>query len=241
MPTRVEQARAELRRRAAQVELDRREGVTPTGITSVPMRTISPTASQKDLDLVSKALTDPPKSEPTKTYRTYMGPTASIGEMIKAKKGWQAVETEPEAAYVKQALGAFTKGGMSLGQAVLEVPKHTAWLAGNLMDLGPGGARRSFAEVAESVGAEKAAERYEGLIQQHKEGQEIITRNHPEWESNPPENFLDLLTSPRKLSLAIEESLPVLVGAGILTAAGRPDLSMGLMYAVEGQEAADMA
>lgn len=152
-----------------------------------------------------------------------------------------------EASYASQALGALTKGGMRLGQAILEMPKHMAKLAVYIATAGEG--PRPLSEMSEEerkiirewVEKDKLGRRHLELIKQHKRGQESIIRSHPEWEYEPPENFLDLLTSPRKLSLAIFESTPVLVGAGLMTAAGRPDVGVAMMYATEGQEAHDQA
>ena len=149
--------------------------------------------------------------------------------------------TDQKASFGKQMIGALSRGGMSVGQAVLEVPKHTMWLAGNIMELDPYGERRPPEEVMTGMIGETLTKKYLNLIKQHKQGQEAITKSHPEWEYEPSEHFLDLLTSPKKLSLAIAESTPMLIGAGIMTAAGRPDLSMAMIYTVEGQEAADQA
>ncbi len=70
--------------------------------------------------------------------------------------------------------------------------------------------------------------------------QDIID-NHPEWRGEPPENFIDLISSPRKLSAAIFESAPTMVAAGLTTAAGQPIAAVTIMYAVEGQDAYDQA
>lgn len=197
MPT-PEQAQAELRRRAASAELERRRPTT--SFRGAPAGMTYPYTPSAPIDV-----------------------------------------TDQKASYGKQVLGALSRGGMKVGQAILEIPKHTMWLAGNIMELGPEGERRPPKEVMGTMVGETITKRYLGLIKQHKQGQEAITKSHPEWEYDPPENFLDLLTSPKKLSLSIAESMPMLVSAGIMTAGGRPDLSMAMIYSVEGQEAADMA
>ena len=160
---------------------------------------------------------------------------------LEAKRLREAAEIEPEASTAKQLLGGAIKGGMRLGQAAIELPQHTLWLAGNIMELGPegAGARRTVQEIAEDENVEGLVNKYQEIIDQHALGREAILRNHPEWESEPPEDFLDLLTSPKKLGVAVAESVPILVGAGIVTGAGRPDIGFSMLYAVEGQGIAD--
>jgi len=75
----------------------------------------------------------------------------------------------------------------------------------------------------------------------HEQGIQAILKNHPEWEVNPPENFKDLILNPGKTALALVEATPLLVGAGLLTATGRPDAAIGLMYITEGQNMYDRA
>jgi len=145
---------------------------------------------------------------------------------------------DEQASYSKQLLGAVVKGGMALGSAVLQLPKHTEWL----MKAVPAYHLSKFISEKISPGVTKRNEaKYQELIEQHKSGVAAILKAHPEWESEPPENFLDLLTSPRKLSLALAQSAPLLVGAGILTATGQPGLGVAMMYAAEGQQAYDEA
>ena len=150
-----------------------------------------------------------------------------------------------EASYASQVLGALIKGGMRLSGALLELPKHVASLAMMIGDVSPEviEARRLEIEKRKKIelGYKPFAERHLEIIKQHKQGMESIIRSHPEWEYEPPKNFLDLLTSPRKLSLAIAESTPVLVGAGIMVVGGRPDIGAVMMYASEGQESYDQA
>lgn len=75
----------------------------------------------------------------------------------------------------------------------------------------------------------------------HKIGQATIIKNHPEWESKPPKSFVDLLTSPDKLVIALAESVPLLLSAGIMTAAGQPNIAAMMMYGAEGEEARNRA
>ena len=72
-------------------------------------------------------------------------------------------------------------------------------------------------------------------------GAATILKNHPEWESEPSKSFVDLFTSPDKLVVALAESTPLLLGAGIMTAAGQPNIAAMMMYASEGQEAYNRA
>ena len=89
------------------------------------------------------------------------------------------IREAPETVTAKQQLGALTKGGMKLGQAVMEIPKHTMWLAGNIMELGPGGERRAPGEVLTGMVGKRATKAYTNLIKQHKQGQEAILKAHP--------------------------------------------------------------
>ncbi|KKK86988.1 hypothetical protein LCGC14_2757740, partial [marine sediment metagenome] len=75
----------------------------------------------------------------------------------------------------------------------------------------------------------------------HDAGRRVIEKNHPEWESEPPKGMVDLFLNPDKLAISIAESAPLLIGAGILSAAGHPNLGVMMMYATEGQEAKDRA
>jgi len=163
--------------------------------------------------------------------------------------------------YAQQLVGALTKGGMSVGRAITEVPRH---LGKTISMLEPGSEADYFKQQEKDIAAEeakitadpkykpplwyklsksgeKAGATYSGLSKEHKLGMAVILDSHPEWESEPPENFLDLLTSPRKLSLAVTEAIPLLLAAGVTTAAGAPQVALGMMYATEGQGMYDQA
>lgn len=153
-------------------------------------------------------------------------------------------EDEETSSYAKQLLGSFVKGGMRIGEAVLQVPKHAAWLAAKVGGLpidrplqpgDPGYLLQKDLKEKPTTGV-KLAELHTDLMLRHQDGVQKIIENHPEWDYDPPEDFLDLLTSPRKLSLIIAESTPVFIGAGIMAAGGRPDAGLALMYATEGQD-----
>lgn len=191
-------------------------------------------------------------------------PTASPEMLATAKKAVASIKgttlddllamkppSEQQASYVKQAWGSLMKGGMRLGQAALEFPDHMMWLVSKLDEFSTPPqdikarkrARRegTFIRSPMAIAGEKSAQRHERRIESYKRGKKAIIEAHPEWESEPPENFLDLLTSPRKLSLAILESTPLLIAGAAATMAGRPDISMAMMYAAEGQDSHDMA
>lgn len=159
-------------------------------------------------------------------------------------------ELAQEEDYGSQLIGALSRGSMSLGQAITSFPEH---LTRQLKSFNTGmtmlGHQFLGKSEEETLKAMKETEDIGDNIidvlkvpgRLHKAGQAVIEKNHPEWAYEPPENFKDLLTHPGKALLAIAESTPLLVAAGILTAAGAPQLSVGLMYAAEGQGAYDQA
>lgn len=73
-----------------------------------------------------------------------------------------------------------------------------------------------------------------------KDAEDYVKR-HPEWRGEPAESFVDLITDPKKLSEAIAESIPMLIGAGLMTASGHPIGAFSIAYAAEGQDAYDEA
>lgn len=150
-----------------------------------------------------------------------------------AQTGFDITPTEEKPSYAKQAIGAIAKGGMQVGKAILNLPKQTAWLIANFMEIGA--ADPAFTTEEEILKQSIVGKPYEKLMKEHERGVKRILETHPEWEREPSEGFLDLATDPRKLSLAVVEALPLLAGAGVLTAGGRPDLSISMMTATEGQ------
>jgi len=162
-----------------------------------------------------------------------------------ASAGFDTVSSEEKPSYTKQAIGAVAKGGMQVGKAILELPKQTAWLMANFMEIAAADpaftSEEEILEKATLPGGYKYGLKYKKLMGEHERGVKRILETHPEWEREPSENFLDLVTDPRKLSLAVVEALPLLVGAGVVTAGGRPDLSITMMTATEGQGAKDNA
>lgn len=162
------------------------------------------------------------------------------------------VDQEPQTNLAEQLVGGVTKGFMRLGRAALGAPATAVRQAGLIRQW-------SFAEdvlreqdpvrqaelrkgMSESKQSFNATAKALGEAQDwHKQGVETILKNHPEWESEPPESFVDLVKSPDKLAVALAEAMPLLLAAGILTAAGQPSVAAGLMYVSEGQEASDQA
>ncbi len=170
-------------------------------------------------------------------------------EPEKSENWWE--EYEDDLSYAEQFKGALAKGAMrTLGEAPLRFTEHTVRQLKLITSAGTLGIGRLLGrpnkEILERMsGAEKFFDNSISALEEvgalHKMGQEAIIKNHPEWESEPSKSFMDLLTHPDKLALALAESTPLLLAAGILTAAGAPQLSVGLMYAAEGQDAYDQA
>lgn len=144
------------------------------------------------------------------------------------------------------------KGFMRLGRAVLGAPsvavrqagmvRQWGWAEEVLREKDPTRQAKLRKGMSESKKSFDATAKALGEAQDwHQQGVETILRNHPEWETEPPESFIDLVKSPDKLAVAIAEAAPLLVAAGILTAAGQPSIAAGLMYVSEGQEASDQA
>lgn len=173
----------------------------------------------------------------------------------------EAPSMAPEPTLFSQTIGTQAKGWMKVASAIVKMPKHTAGL---LKSLDPEGVSRFNAQMDIDIASEdekikvdptykppywyrsskrakKQSKAYNQILDDHARGMQAIIKSHPEWKSEPPKGFIDLATSPRKLFLAVAEAVPLLVAAGVTTAAGRPDVAFALMYASEGQEAYDMA
>ena len=139
------------------------------------------------------------------------------------------LEEDVETSYIKQAVGSLARGGMRISEALIKAPQHTFWAnlhrrvkKGVIKKAGM--SEEEFEQKrkqVEQMGVEppttltRAAgaisESYENVIRDFDSGVKSILQAHPEWESEPPKNFLDLVTSPRKLSLALIESAPLLL------------------------------
>ncbi|HUW45882.1 MAG TPA: radical SAM protein [Dehalococcoidia bacterium] len=159
---------------------------------------------------------------------------------------------EQEGDVLSQIGGAFMRGWMSLGTAVVDMPKHIVTqvklpVMATMADevLGAKDPKQKMTKLQDM----RKVEDFFGTVttelgragEWHREGVKAIVDKHPEWETEPPKNFVDLVTSPDKIAVALAESTPILLGAGIFTAAGVPNMAIGLMYAAEGQQAYDQA
>ncbi|KKL45030.1 hypothetical protein LCGC14_2359760, partial [marine sediment metagenome] len=158
------------------------------------------------------------------------------------------VEPRDRGTFVQRMKGASARGWMQLGESVLRLPALVVGQAKLATQYAQAerihAAKDPFEQKQLRQGLNKLEKGYDSFIDElsqsaewHKQGQEKIIENHPEWESEPPENIKDLILSPDKLSIALAESLPVLVSAGILTAAGQPHVATALMFATESNQA----
>ena len=155
--------------------------------------------------------------------------------------------------FTKQAVGALVKGGMRVGESVTAIPENTIRLAKTIMARTEGLLERVGSQGIGAIAAPGKVDideaeiesgltaKLKGITDMHRRGQEAILAAHPEWESEPPESFVDLLTSPDKLALSLLESTPLLLAAGITTAAGQPALSVSMMFTTEFQDAKNQA
>jgi hypothetical protein len=155
-----------------------------------------------------------------------------IRKVIPRTRDMNLMQTDPrrqwEGELHEQLQGAVASGTMRLGGALLKLP---AAIQGGLKQLDPD----------LDVESGPFGKNYHQLIKEHDAGVKAIMADHPEWEYDPPENFADMVSDPRHLMLSLAESAPVMVGAGVLTAAGAPHLGLTMMFAAEGQEAKDEA
>lgn len=161
--------------------------------------------------------------------------------------------------FLTQSIGALAKGTMRVGEAVTAIPENTVRLAKTIYETGQVQKEmgdvgswsptylyaaaeqvRKDPEIGSRIEAGLTAE-LKNITNMHRHGTRAIIKAHPEWESDPPESFLDLVTSPRKLALSLLESTPLLLAAGITTAAGQPSLSLSMMFTVEFQDMKNMA
>lgn len=156
------------------------------------------------------------------------------------------------ASFPERVVGAVAKGEMAVGQAILRAPAMAVKQYGLIRQFDMANAvlketdpERQAILREQMVDSEQTFDKVANWLNKpaelHRIGRKIIEHNHPEWASDPPKNFIDLLTNPDKLGIAIAESMPVLVNAGILTLAGQPHLASGLMYVAEGQQAYNQA
>lgn len=168
------------------------------------------------------------------------------------------IPAEPS-KFMIQAGGALVKGGMRVGEAVTAIPENAVRFAKTINEISQvqieagdvgswsiAGVYDAAKQVREDPETGARIEsgltaKLKSVTDMHRRGQESILKAHPEWESNPPEGFVDLVTDPRKLILSLLESTPLLIAAGVTTAAGQPALSVSMMFAVEFQDMKNQA
>ena len=151
-----------------------------------------------------------------------------------------------------QAVGALARGEMTAAGALLKAPSvavkqwgllnQWSWAERVLSEKDPEKQKsfqRQMFQAKQTT--DKVADWLGESAQLHKQGVETILKNHPEWASEPPKSFVDLVTNPVKLGVAMTEAIPLLANATILTVAGQPNMAAGLMYVTEGQSAYDQA
>lgn len=131
--------------------------------------------------------------------------------------------------------GDLATGFMDVARSLMRLPKHLVKAA---VAIEPQIAAEGQPQVKS---AQRAAKITNKLIEEHSAGVQSIINAHPEWATSPPKNFVDLATDPGKLAHAITRAAPLMISAGILTAAGQPGLGATMMFATEGQQAHDQA
>lgn len=152
-----------------------------------------------------------------------------------------------ESSFFQKMQGVFVKGQQELGRTVaLELPKSLLYDIRAAVNLGIvvgeklTGNKLTSKELLHINDILSTPERWlQKRIDEHKRGQEIIFKDHPEWRYNPPKSTLDLLTNPKDLILTAASSLPLLFSAGVAVKAGQPQLAFAMIYAAEGQDAAN--
>ncbi len=162
-------------------------------------------------------------------------------------------EDVPETnSLMSRMYGGFVKSGIRMGGAMLDLPRHLVKqvklvpmtiLASNVLSTKDPKDRAAYLKDMASTEQfyDKVTDELGRGPEMHRKGMETILKNHPEWESEPPESFVDLVTSPDKLAVAITESIPLLLSAGIMTAAGQPNMALAMLYTSEGSEAKERA
>ncbi|GAF93922.1 unnamed protein product, partial [marine sediment metagenome] len=137
---------------------------------------------------------------------------------------------EQEGNILDQLYGASMRGWMRLGAAALDMPKH---ITKQIKTIDVAGAAHVVLAEKDPVKRQMLIKKmsdlesfYDNLADElgqagkvHRKGQATILKNHPEWESEPPKSFFDLLSRPDKLAISLAESTPILLSAGVLTAA----------------------
>jgi len=164
---------------------------------------------------------------------------------------WETLPSDPST--FNKVYGGFMRGWMQLGEATLRAPSaivrqvkllRSAGLADKILAAKDDPKVRDYylKQLKDTeITLDKFADEISQTAELHRKGQRSILRNHPEWYSEPSKSFSDLVNNPSKIAVALAESTPILLTAGILTVAGRPDVGISMMYVTEGQQAYDQA
>ena len=185
--------------------------------------------------------------DPTKLGPEF-SPRAAAEKMLKQIQVRSSGEVAPgEGTTIERLEGAALRGLGNLGRGIAYAPLHAAKEVERISKTsvpGPSYMPSGYKQP-ESLPIQKAMKSvqdwYGGVLNREDIKLQEIYERHPEWETNPPENFLDLLKSPDKLAAAVIESTPLLAAAGLATAAGAPQVGYALIYVAEGQGAYDAA
>ncbi len=193
----------------------------------------------------------PERDEWDDVYDTVVGDKGPLAEKFtRGTKRLLNVPTPGDRGTWKQrATGAGAKGFMLAGEALLRLPPLvisraklvSSYAQAEAIHAAEGNLDEQKSLRQDMKRSEKA---YDNLIaglsetaNWHNELQKGIIANHPEWETETPENIMDLVMSPDKLSIALIEATPLLLTAGFLTAGGQPHAAMALMFATESNQA----
>ena len=177
-------------------------------------------------------------------------PRATAEKALKRIWGRSTGEVAPgEGTTIERMEGAAIRGLGNIGRGISYAPLHAAKEVERISKTTVPGPSYIPATTGydpkKSTPASKAMlsvrNWYEDFLKKEDTKLEEVYERHPEWETDPPENFLDLLTSPDKLAAAVVETTPLLVAAGLATAAGMPQVGYALIFTAEGQEAYDTA
>ncbi len=175
-------------------------------------------------------------------------PRAAAEKMLKQVQVRSSGEVAPgEGTTIEKLEGAALRGLGNLGRGIAYAPLQATKEIERISKTsvpGPSYIPSGYKQP-ESLPIQKAMKSvqdwYGGVLSREDIKLQEIYERHPEWETDPPENFLDLLTSPDKLAAAVVETAPLLVAAGLATAAGMPQAGYALIFVAEGQGAYDAA
>lgn len=154
---------------------------------------------------------------------------------------------DTEDSFIQKMQGQLSSGMNTVARTtVLDLPKSLLYDVRSLVNLGVvagekiSGNKLSPEQLLNMNDIMSKPEQWlQKRIDEHKRGQEIIFEHHPEWRYTPPDSFMKLASNPEDLILSAASSIPQLVAAGILMKAAQPQLAFAMIYASEGNEAAE--